>query len=366
MTTQTQPRASHPYFMYDMIQGQPQAIARVLSEEAEAIGSLARSLQQAERIHVVGIGTSWHASLVGEFLLRIVGGRGDARAWNSFEFCAYPPELSPQDAVIVMTHRGTKTYSALALQLAKSAGAQTAVFTGIGSDARTDLADAVVRTSIGEKSSAFTISHTAAMTALAMLAAEIGAHTNLTQAMELQQGLKRLPGLVEEALAREPQVRDWARAARDAERLYFAGWGPNASTAYEAALKIKESSYLVTEGFQLEQYLHGPFVATHNGCVVTFIAPPGAGYGRAIDLISAASETGAHTVALVEDGDSQISSRVDTAISLRPMPEALTPIAYLIPLQLFTYWLAIETKRNPDIFRLDDPMHQAARKKYQL
>jgi glucosamine--fructose-6-phosphate aminotransferase (isomerizing) len=366
MTTQTIPRTAHPYFMYDMIQGQPQAIARVLNEEADVIGSLARSLNSAERIHVVGIGTSWHASLVGEFLLRTVGGRGDARAWNSFEFCAYPPELTREDAVLVMTHRGTKTYSARALELAKSGGAQTAVFSGIDSDARTDLAYAVVRTSIPEKSSAFTISHTAAMTALAMLAAELGTHTNRTQARELQQELKRLPELVEAALAREPEIREWARAARDAERFYFAGWGSNASTAYEVALKIKESSYLVTEGFQLEQYLHGPFVATEKGCVVTFIAPPGVGYGRAIDLISAASETGAHTVVLVENGDRDISSRADTVISLPAMPEALTPVAYLVPLQLFTYWLALETKRNPDIFRLDDPMHQAARQKYQL
>ena len=123
MTTQAERRTAHPYYMYDAIQGQPEAIARVLSEETGSVATLARSVADSRRVHVVGIGTSWHASLVGEHLLREVGGLANVRAWNSFEFCAYPPELASEDVVIVLSHRGTKRYSAQALQLAKSAGA---------------------------------------------------------------------------------------------------------------------------------------------------------------------------------------------------------------------------------------------------
>ena len=133
----------------------------------------------------------------------------------------------------------------------------------------------------------------------------------------------------------------------NAERYYFAGWGPNASTAYEAALKIKESSYLKTEGFQIEQYLHGPYVATHPGVMTTFIAPPGPGRGRAIEIIAAVNTVGGHTAALVEEGDKEVSSMVETSLSLPAMSEALTPIVYLVPLQLFTYWLAVEVEAQP-------------------
>ena len=360
MTTQPERRSSHPYYMYDAVQGQPDAIARVLDEEKESVTDLAERLAAADRIHVVGIGTSWHATLVGEHLLRSIGGREDARAWNSFEFCTYPPALTGRDAVIVLSHRGTKRYSARALELARANGATTAVVTGIGSDARTDLADVVVRTSERDPSSAFTISHTAAMTVLAMVSAEVG------EASELQRSLGDLPRLVREALDQEEPVRRWAEESVDCQRLYFAGWGPNASTAYEVALKIKESSYGVAEGFQLEQYLHGPFVATDPGCMVTFIAPPGRPQERVADLIGAAGAVGAGTACLVQRGDETLSGLVGTPIFMPPTPEALTPIVYLAPLQLFTYWLAVGKKRNPDTFRLDDPDHRAARENYEL
>lgn len=366
MSMQVEPRPSHPYYMYDNILGQPSAIARVLNGERDSVRALAQSVNSAERVHVVGIGTSWHASLVGEHLLRTIGGRQDARAWNSYEFCAYPPSLGAGDLVIVMSHRGTKMYSAQALEMAKAGGAHTALVTGIGSGGKLELAEVVLRTSPQDRSAAFTISHTTAMTALAMLATEVGVEAGRAEARELQRSLTRLPRLVEAALAPEPEVRQWARQSVDVKRSYFIGWGPNASTAYEVALKLKEAAYVTTEGFQLEQYLHGPFVATEPGCMVAFIAPPGPGRGRATTIIEAANAVGAHTVAIFQEGDEELSRLVKTAIAMPAAPEALTPIVYLAPLQLFTYWLAVELEHNPDVFRLDDPIYKAARQKYQL
>ena len=368
MTTQAQPRTSHPFYMYDAVHGQPEAVARVLESEADAVGVLAHRLNTdaIEFIHVVGIGTSWHAALVGEYLLRFAGGRTNARAWNSFEFCAYPPPLGSGDAVIVLSHRGTKLYSAQALELAQASGALTVLVTGIDSSAKTDLANVVLRTCPQEKSSAFTVSHIAAMTVLAMLASAIGEREDNPVAGRIMEELANLPQLVDAALAQESEVRRWVKGVANAERYYFAGWGPNASTAYEVALKIKETSYATSEGFQLEQYLHGPFVATEEGGVVTFVAPSGKGRWRTRNLVEAAGEVGAHVAAILEQGDDELSDMVDTSILLPAMPEFLTPIVYLVPLQLFTYWLARELGHNPDVFRLDDPKHRAARGKYQL
>ena len=365
MNTQ-QRRDAHPYYMHDAIHGQPNAITRILSEEKSAVGELADLVISADKVHVVGIGTSWHASLVGEHLLQQVGHQENIRAWNSFEFCTYPPRLTPVDLVIVMSHRGTKKYSAQALESARTSGAKTAVVTGIGSDARTDLADVVVRTSTRDPSSAFTISHTSAMTVLAMLASEVGRRVAGSGAGKFEEELLRLPDLVSSALSTESRVKEWAAASTEYERYYFAGWGPNTSTAYEVSLKIKESSYQPTEGFHLEQYLHGPFVATDEGCLVTFIAPPGLPQLRTGNLIEAATAVGARTAAIMEEGDQALSQLVSTIIPMPKTSEPLTPIVYLIPLQLFTYWLAVELGTNPDTFRLDDPKHLAAREKYQL
>ncbi len=382
-------RSSHPYHMHDAIMGQPQAIARVITGESGNVSALADLVQKSARVHVVGIGTSWHAALVGEDLLRNHAGRREARAWNSYEFCDRPPLLTADDVVIVLSHRGTKTYSARALELARHSGAATALLTGIGSDARRDLAQVVVETSQPDPSSAFTISHTSALTALTMLAVALSGG-------DPADSLSNLPDAVQDAISTEDAVKEWAAASTDIQRFYFVGTGTNASTAYEAALKMKEANYTTTEGLHLEQYLHGPFVSTDEGCLVTFIAPPSddsesriidfinaiteVGPGRmavlpppsddsedrVIDIINAVNEVGARTAAVLQEGDSARSDLVDTAVSVPHCPEIFDPIVYLVPLQLFTYWLALELGCNPDVFRLDDPKHVAARRHYTL
>ena len=358
--TLSQERTGHPYHMHDAIMAQPQAIARVISEERENVQRLAELVRGSARVHVVGIGTSWHAALIGEDLLMNLGGRRDARAWNSFEFCARPPALGDDDAVIVLSHRGTKTYSARSLERAHESGAATGLLTGVGSDARRELANVVVETSEPDPSSAFTISHTAALTALTMLATELSGEDSSA-------ALSTLPDAVRGAIATEDSVKDWAARSVDVERFYFVGTGPNASTSYEAALKMKEANYTTTEGFHLEQYLHGPFVSTDEGCMVTFVAPPSAGpEDRVADLMRTVAEVGARTAGILQSGDDSRGDLVDTAIGAPACPEVFAPIVYLAPLQLFTYWLALELGHNPDVFRLNDPKHVAARRHYTL
>ena len=270
-------RESHPYHMHDCIHDQPNEIARILDSQYAAADELARLASGARRVHVCGIGTSWHAALVGEHLLRTAG-LVDTRAWHSFEFTSYSPPLSEDDLVIVMAHSGTKHYSGEALSLAKESGASTALVTCLTSEARLDQADVVLRTTYRDRSAAFTISHTGAMTALALTASRISG------GRWLEKELSGLSEIVATALKTENAVKSLAEKVRDYGWYCFAGWGPNASSAYEAALKINEAAYDVTSAFQLEQFLHGPFVATDARGFVTLIAPPGPGYSRAVDI----------------------------------------------------------------------------------
>ena len=359
MAKRPPPREKHPYYMHDCIQDQPEAIAQILSSQGSAANEVADLASRARRVHVCGIGTSWHASLVGEHLFRSVG-LSEARAWHSFEFASYPPPLSSDDLVIVMAHSGTKHYSGEALALAKASGASTALVTCQTSEAKLDQADVVVRTTYRDRSSAFTISHTGAMTALAMIASRVDGGEGLGRELE------GLPGAVASALGTEEQVKELVGEGKGLRWYCFAGWGPNASTAYEVALKINEAAYDVTTAFQLEQFLHGPFVATGPGCSVTLISPPGPGYERSVEIGKAAKATGAGLTALVSEGDGDMASVADNVIRLPGVVEALSPVVYLVPLQLFTYWLALERGRNPDTFRLDDPTHLAAREHYSL
>ena len=130
---------------------------------------------------------------------------------------------------------------------------------------------------------------------------------------------------------------------------------------------MKEANYTTTEGLHLEQYLHGPFVSTDEGCLVTFIAPPSMGPDdRVVDLMKAVAEVGARTAAVLQKGDSARANLVDTVIGVPECPGIYSPIVYLAPLQLLTYWLALELGCNPDVFRLNDPKHAAARSHYTL
>ena len=359
MAKRPPPREAHPYHMHDCIQDQPEAIAQILESQGLVAEEVAERASRARRIYISGIGTSWHAALVGEHLFRSVG-VSEARAWHSFEFASYPPPLSAEDLVIVMAHSGTKHYSGEALSLARASGASTALVTCQTSEARLDQADVVVRTTYRDRSSAFTISHTGAMTALAIIASRVEGGEGLGREME------GLPDAVASALDTEEQVKELVGKVKNFGWYCFAGWGPNASTAYEVALKINEAAYDVTTAFQLEQFLHGPFVATGPRCSVTLISPPGPGYDRSVKIGKAAKATGAGLTALVSEGDEDMASVADSVIRLPAVVEALSPIVYLVPLQLFTYWLALERGRNPDTFRLDDPTHLAAREHYSL
>lgn len=361
MYTRPAPRSEHPYYMHDCIWDQPDAISRIIDSQGPQTHELAERITSAQRVHVVGIGTSWHAALVGEYLLRQVGGKENARAWNSADFCGYTPTLRERDVVIVLSHSGAKQSSAQALALAKEAGATTALITCQTSQSRLDLADIVVHTTYRDRSSAFTVSHSGAMTALAMVAMELKGPNASERA-----ALSRLPTAVARALELEGEVQAMVRAFSNERSYSFAGWGPNASTAYEVALKINEATYDVTSAYELEQYIHGPFVATGKGYLTTLVAPPGPGYQRAVTIAQAAKKTQAKVAALVQEGDTDMASVADLSVALPAVPEFLTPIVYLVPLQLFTYWLAIERGRNPDVFRLDDPLRQAARSHYTL
>ncbi len=352
-------RSAHPFHMYECIGEQPDATARVIDTQASAASELAGRIETAARVHVVGIGTSWHAALVSEHLLRTVGERHEARAWNAHEFVNNAPELLGEDVVIVLSHTGRKAISRQALELAHAAGAATALLTCDDTEADLSQVDIVLTTGGPERSAAYTVSHTSAMTAMALVAASISGTASASSPGGAMDAITALPDAMSAALTTDDKAKALAERFVNSRWLAFAGGGHNAATAYEAALKINEAAYLVTTGFELEQFLHGPFVATTSGCLVTVIAPPGPYHARAAQVARAAKATGADVMALVQTGDGDFRT-ADATLELPSVENFLTPIVYLPPLQLFTYWLARECGTNPDTFRLDQSEHKAA------
>src|SRR5215208_7313722 len=172
---QTEPRNTHPFHMHDAILAQPEAFVPAVERNEGAVDEFASRIASCERIFLAGIGTSHHASLVGEHLMRAYGGGPDIHAVHSFDLALYGPELRQEDCVVAVSHRGAKRYTALALEQAREKGCPTALITGEAGSGE-GRADAVFRTVAQERSSAHTVSYTVAVAVLALLAGRLGYH----------------------------------------------------------------------------------------------------------------------------------------------------------------------------------------------
>lgn len=350
----TEKRMGHPYHMYEAILAQPDAFGRTAESSEAGIRGLVEELASCKRLFLVGIGTSFHAALVGEHLMREYGGGVDVRAVHSFDFALYGPQLTPEDAVVAVSHRGTKRYTSQALARAREAGCPTAVISGEEGTPEGTV-DVVLRTVAQEPSAAHTISFTAAVSVLASLASYLGMHHTGEQLLRRDFLQKEFPIALRQALQTEKKVAALAHGHADARRIWVVGGGPATPAAIEATLKIKETSYLQAEGLSTEQMLHGPFQCVESEDVFVLVAPTGAAQARIFDLARAIDEVGAPYL-VVSDGTVEALAENATGQALVPeVPEPLSALTCLIPLQLFAYHLAVIKGTNPDNFRADDP-----------
>ena len=251
--------------MATTIRTQPDELRRLLGDPDPARAA-ARQVA-GRRTWLVGIGTSWHAAHHGAWLLHEAG--IDAFALHAADVAPYARRFDAADAVIVLSHTGHTGYTAQALEAAREAGAAVVHVTGIG-------AGGDVETVVPETSYAYTASHTGALMRLAQIAEALGAGLG---------DLAAVPDVVARTLDAPAPIVD-----PPARLLELIGAGPNAWTAQEGALKIREASYVATEGLSSEQFLHGPSVALDRQD--TLVVLDGGGPGAARTAAIAARDGG--------------------------------------------------------------------------
>jgi glucosamine--fructose-6-phosphate aminotransferase (isomerizing) len=299
---------------------QPDELQRLVGDDGPARAAAERIA--GRRTWLVGIGTSWHAAHHGAWLLRDAG--VDAAALHAADVAPYARRFDAGDAVIVLSHTGHTGYTAQTLAAAREAGCAVVHITGIG-------AGGDVETVAPESSYAYTASHTGALLRLAQIAGALGAALG---------DLAAVPGAVAHALDAPRPVTE------PPERLLeLMGAGPNAWTAQEGALKIREAAYVVTEGLSSEQFLHGPSVALDDRD--TLVALDGGGPGATrTEAIAAAMETiGARVVRIAE----------------RDLGEALSVFPLTVWVQRIALDLAEARGVSPDRFRYEeDPRREQA------
>ena len=356
-------RTAHPYHVYEAVHAQPELIGRVLAGRA-GVERAADAVAEKQRITFVGIGTSLHAARVAESWMReFTGGRFLAHCEQSFELVHHPIAFGAGDAVIVITHTGTSTASIEALRMARAAGALTVVITGQMSGEGVRGADFHIQTCEQELAFAYTKSYTTALAVLALLIARVVERKNLLAGISPLAALERVPNLLREALRLEPAVRELAKRVAPLARIEIFGSGAAWATANEAALKIKEACYIAAEGFETEEILHGPFSETDARGSLVGLFTGGATDERGRQILRAAGELKMPRAAITTPSANHDLS-AEQILQVPECPEWLAAFVHLIPLQLLTYFLALERRVSPDSGRMEQPAHAAASKHY--
>ncbi|GCE28488.1 hypothetical protein KDA_39720 [Dictyobacter alpinus] len=320
-------------FMLDQqIASQPEALGRIPAQlEVPA-------LDVSRPILFAGIGTSLHACRVAaHWLYTLSAGRIQPLALSAHDLVLLAP-LTREHQVVVVSHRGTKRFPGAALRRAREIGAYTVAITSI--DAPEPEADLVLRTCPGEQSSTHTVSYTSALAVLARL---VG-NTLGEQGHQFLAGLQEVPAAMEATL-KEPAPVAVAEQLAGREPILMAGFGLDAITASEAALKLKEGTYLWAEGMETENALHGPPAAIRAGMGAVLITPTHDDAGRTSTLRTALQ---ALDVATFTCGtESQDNLR------FAPVDLLLRPLVAIIPLQRLTAEIARIRHTNPDAIHTD-------------
>ena len=276
----------------------------------------------------------------------------EAWAIHAFEFVNYPPRFKADDGLVLLSHRGTKRFSQAALEGFNNQD-HWVVITGEGSQLH---GPGVITTVTQERSPVHTASHTGAMVRVAQLAVALGSPPWTDE-------LARLPGAIRTALALRQQVIQAMDQLRFGRVVHFVGGGPAYATALEGALKLREATYVSSEGHELESILHGPLISLTAEDSVVVMAQPGATLERTAELTAALHEIGTPTLAVGPAAAhlTATTSRLETPA----IDELLAPIVNVIPLQ----WLALEVSRrrgvDADSFRKEG-RYAAAQTKFSL
>ena len=352
MTATSPPRAAHPYYMHDAIYAQPGALRLLERGNEAALTAAADALRGARRVWLAGVGSSWHAALVGEHLLATIGGLGPrARAVVVSEWTAYGPAPEADDALIAISHRGSRV-TAEAVTLAAARGTATVAITGRGVSLP-GAGHALVTCDV-ESSGAHTVGYTSAVSMLALLAADVG------KGEATRRALGAIPDQLASLLGQE-SWDDLGRRLAVRGRFWFVGGGPNAATAREGALKLAETAWAPTVAFEPESFLHGPSASLEASDALVLIVLPGPARGRALDVARIARGIGAEVLTLAREDDRDAAALAGEVIALPEVDEAVSPILAVVPLQLLAYHVAVARGRNPDLLRADDPAHARAR-----
>lgn len=347
------------HFMLKEIFEQPQTIrdacrGRLLVDEGDArLGGLypvLEKLREVDRIIITGCGTSWHAGLVGEYLIENLCGIPVEVEYAS-EFRYRNPIIRKNDIVIAISQSGETADTLAAVQEAKRKNATVlGIVNVVGSSIARETNAGVYIHAGPEIGVASTKAFTSQLVVLSLIALFLGRMRNLSkiEGIQIARAISELPTKVERILENAHQIKEIAKEFSYSRNFLYLGRGYNFPVALEGALKLKEISYIHAEGYPSAEMKHGPIALIDENMPVVFIAPKDEIYDKVISNIEEVRSRKGRVIAIATENDDRITKYAERVIYVPDTLPMLTPILTVIPLQLLAYYIAVELGCNVD------------------
>jgi len=356
-------KGGYPHFMLKEIFEQPNTLrdcirGRVVNGGKDIIVNGVISSKEkflnAKRIIIVACGTSWHAALIGKYLIQDMC-RIPVEVEYASEFRYSNPVIDNRDLVIAISQSGETADTLAAIQMAREAGAYVyGISNVVGSSIprNTDSGTYIhVGPEIGVASTKAFTGQVMVLTLLAMAVAELKGTMLKEKLVEIGEQILKIPEYVKQTLELNNQIERLSLIFTYAHNFLYLGRGYSYPVALEGALKLKEISYIHAEGYPAAEMKHGPIALIDEEMPTVIIAPNDHLYEKIVSNVQQVKARHGSVIAIVTEGDKEIRNIADHVIEVPDVPECLTPIITSIPLQLLSYYIAINKGKNVDMPR---------------
>ncbi len=345
-------RGGYPHFMLKEILDQPESFAdalrgRLLPDEGTArLGGLrevAKRLENIKRIVIVSCGTSYHAGLIGEYMLEEYAGIPVEVEYAS-EFRYRKPILDKYTAVLALSQSGETADTLAAIREAKNKGALTLGIVNVVGSTIARETDAGVYNHAGpEVSVASTKAFTSQLAILSLLTLYLGRQRgmSLVTGQRIARELLKLPRHMEKIFAQSGTIKKLAKKYANRKNYLYLGRKYNFPIAFEGALKVKEIAYVSAQGYPTGEMKHGPIALVDSESLTVFIAPVDSVYEKSVSGLEEIRARGGTVLAITTEGNTALEKKADAVIYIPKTLEMLTPILSVIPLQLFAYHMSV-------------------------
>ena len=345
-------RGDFAHFMLKEIFEQPRTVENALRGRVDTEGATAKfgglnltpaQLCSIKRIIIAASGTSWHAALVGEYLIEELA-QIPVEVEFAHEFCYRNAPLERDTVLLVLSQSGETADTLAALREAKRRGHRAlAIVNVVGSTIARESDGGIYMHAGPEIGVASTKAFVSTLTILAMLAVHLGRMRNLSarRALEILHALEAVPKQLEAILAQNNAFKKLAKKYAKADDFFFLSRGYNFPIALEGALKLKEISYIHAEGYSAAEMKHGPIALIDPKTPTVFLVPQDSMYDKTMANLAMIRARKGPIIALATEGDKQIGKVANDVIYLPKALELIYPILAVVPLQLFAYHIAV-------------------------